>query len=180
MIVARQNLERYTFALLVSTKASLRHPDCIHVNENRDTAFCEMRRTLDIIHFVVKDGFSMATCIVRERYTRFYHYPYGRGTATSCLRAFARTIEYARPKQPVRKQTPPKHDISEMLEEDYIGERLMRSNSERDRHMTNHRYKHRKPTSYREEYYGSGSNGFKSKLLFFMALLFVGYSFRMH
>lgn len=130
-----------------------------------------MRRTLDIIHFVVKDGLAMATCIVRERYNRSYHYPYGRGTATSCLRTFARTIDYARPKQPDRKQIAPTHDISDVLEEDYMGERLMRSNSERDRHMTNHRYKHRKPSSYREEYYASssGSNGFKSKVCAFMA-----------
>lgn len=166
MAVARQNLERHISALLVSTKANLRHPDCIHINENRDSAFCEMRRAIDLIHFVVKDGFTMASRIVRDRYSRYYTHPWdGRGTASNCLRIFARTMEYSRPKQMVRKMAALK-DISSLQDDDFVSERreLMRSNSERDRHMANHhRYKNRK-TAYRDspDYHGS-SNGFRCK-----------------
>jgi hypothetical protein len=34
----------------------LRHPDCPSARENRDTVFCQMRRAMDLIHYVVKDG----------------------------------------------------------------------------------------------------------------------------
>ena len=42
--------------LLTSSKACLRHPDCPSARENRDTVFCQMRRAMDLIHYVVKDG----------------------------------------------------------------------------------------------------------------------------
>lgn len=34
----------------------LRHPECRSSQENRDTVFCQMRRAMDLIHYVVKDG----------------------------------------------------------------------------------------------------------------------------
>jgi hypothetical protein len=34
----------------------LRHPECMTARENRDTVFCQMRRAMDLIHYVVKDG----------------------------------------------------------------------------------------------------------------------------
>jgi hypothetical protein len=56
MGAARQVLERSTMMLLTSSKQCLRHPDCVHSKENRDTVFCQMRRAMDLIHYVVKDG----------------------------------------------------------------------------------------------------------------------------
>ncbi|XP_058807304.1 alpha-catulin isoform X2 [Phymastichus coffea] len=56
MAAARQVLERSTMMLLTSSKACLRHPDCATAKENRDTVFCQMRRAMDLIHYVVKDG----------------------------------------------------------------------------------------------------------------------------
>ncbi|XP_022186503.2 alpha-catulin isoform X2 [Nilaparvata lugens] len=56
MAAARQVLERSTMLLLTSSKACLRHPDSTSSRENRDTVFCQMRRAMDLIHFVVKDG----------------------------------------------------------------------------------------------------------------------------
>ncbi|XP_049816325.1 alpha-catulin [Schistocerca nitens] len=56
MAAARQVLERSTMMLLTSSKACLRHPDCPSARENRDTVFCQMRRAMDLIHYVVKDG----------------------------------------------------------------------------------------------------------------------------
>lgn len=56
MAAARQVLERSTMMLLTSSKACLRHPECLPAKENRDTVFCQMRRAMDLIHYVVKDG----------------------------------------------------------------------------------------------------------------------------
>ncbi|GFR17055.1 alpha-catulin, partial [Trichonephila clavata] len=56
MAAARQVLERSTVLLLTASKACLRHPDCDTARENRDTVFLQMRRSMDVIHFVVKEG----------------------------------------------------------------------------------------------------------------------------
>lgn len=79
MTAARLVLERSTMMLLTSSKViflemckfikrlinlfnifisqtSLRHPECTYSKENRDTVFCQMRRAMDLIHYVVKDG----------------------------------------------------------------------------------------------------------------------------
>lgn len=34
----------------------MRHPDSSEASQNRDTVFCQMRRAMDLIHYVVKDG----------------------------------------------------------------------------------------------------------------------------
>ncbi|CAG7823619.1 unnamed protein product [Allacma fusca] len=64
---ARHVLERSTMMLLTSAKTCLRHPECSSARENRDTVFCQMRRAMDLIHYVVKDGVldtaaSLVTC----------------------------------------------------------------------------------------------------------------------
>ncbi|XP_035701561.1 alpha-catulin isoform X3 [Folsomia candida] len=56
MGAARHVLERSTLMLLTSAKTVLKHPDCPNSRENRDTVFCQMRRAMDLIHYVVKDG----------------------------------------------------------------------------------------------------------------------------
>lgn len=56
MSAARQVLERSTMLLLTSSKTCLRHPDSQSARDNRDTVFCQMRRAMDLIHYVVKDG----------------------------------------------------------------------------------------------------------------------------
>ncbi len=75
MSAARQILERSTMMLLTSSKACLRHPDCDSARENRDTVFLQMRRAMDLIHMVVKDGViprlaaSAASCEINSRRT---------------------------------------------------------------------------------------------------------------
>ena len=44
------------FIIFFYFQACLRHPDCPSARENRDTVFCQMRRAMDLIHYVVKDG----------------------------------------------------------------------------------------------------------------------------
>ena len=56
MATARRTLERSTMLLLTSTKVCLRHPECHTARINRDTVFTQMRRAMDLIHFVIKEG----------------------------------------------------------------------------------------------------------------------------
>ncbi|XP_062128923.1 alpha-catulin [Drosophila sulfurigaster albostrigata] len=56
MFSARQILEKSISILLTSSKSSLIHSDCVIVKENRDTVFCQIRRAMDLIHFVIKDS----------------------------------------------------------------------------------------------------------------------------
>lgn len=44
------------YILNFELQTCLRHPDCPSARENRDTVFCQMRRAMDLIHYVVKDG----------------------------------------------------------------------------------------------------------------------------
>lgn len=95
MAAARQVLERSTLMLLVSSKTSLRHPECIHSKENRDTVFCQMRRAMDLIHYVIKDGILAASQNDRRNQM---DWDTERGTASSSLRVFARLMESSRPR----------------------------------------------------------------------------------
>lgn len=100
MAAARQVLERSTLMLLVSSKTSLRHPECMHSKENRDTVFCQMRRAMDLIHYVIKDGILAAS--QNDRHNRLQQstmdWDTERGSASSCLRVFARLMESSRPR----------------------------------------------------------------------------------
>ncbi|XP_053213884.1 alpha-catulin-like isoform X2 [Panonychus citri] len=53
---ARRFIDRSTILLLTSAKACLRHPDCESAKDNRDTVLIEIRKTIDIIHKIIKDG----------------------------------------------------------------------------------------------------------------------------
>ena len=55
---ARLVLDRSTVLLVASTKCCLRHPESASARENRDTVFCQMRRAIDLIHFVIREGIS--------------------------------------------------------------------------------------------------------------------------
>jgi hypothetical protein len=53
---ARLVLERSATLLLTSSKCFLCHPNLPSARENRDTVFCQMRRALDLIHYIIKEG----------------------------------------------------------------------------------------------------------------------------
>ncbi|KAJ3660646.1 hypothetical protein Zmor_005085 [Zophobas morio] len=92
MAAARQVLERSTMMLLTSSKTCLRHPDCSSSRENRDTVFCQMRRAMDLIHFVVKDGVlnsSETSC----RTTHGEELESDRGSAYACMRHLQHLLE---------------------------------------------------------------------------------------
>ncbi|XP_055631442.1 alpha-catulin isoform X3 [Toxorhynchites rutilus septentrionalis] len=96
MSSARQVLERSTMMLLTSSKTCLRHSECAHSKENRDTVFCQMRRAMDLIHYVVKDGI-LETANERNALRQVPEWDSERATAFTCLRHFSRLIEMSRP-----------------------------------------------------------------------------------
>ncbi|XP_039440923.1 alpha-catulin isoform X4 [Culex pipiens pallens] len=96
MSSARQVLERSTMMLLTSSKTCMRHPECAHSKENRDTVFCQMRRAMDLIHYVVKDGI-LETASERNALRQVPEWDSERATAFTCLRHFSRLIEMSRP-----------------------------------------------------------------------------------
>lgn len=126
MAAARQVLERSTILLLTSSKTCLRHPDSMDARENRDTVFCQMRRAMDLIHYVVKDGVLESchsanistSCLngigglrkasyagLDNRHSSRDLQPSndwdaGRATVYTCLRHFIRMVEAIRPRNP--------------------------------------------------------------------------------
>lgn len=54
--VARLTMNGTVFRDFSSFQTCLRHPECTSSRENRDTVFCHMRRAIDLVHYVVKDG----------------------------------------------------------------------------------------------------------------------------
>ncbi|GFU16831.1 alpha-catulin [Trichonephila clavipes] len=55
-IVRSRGLRKSAEVKVLIREACLRHPDCDTARENRDTVFLQMRRSMDVIHFVVKEG----------------------------------------------------------------------------------------------------------------------------
>ncbi|XP_015117018.1 alpha-catulin isoform X1 [Diachasma alloeum] len=97
MAAARQVLERSTMMLLTSSKACLRHPECPSAKENRDTVFCQMRRAMDLIHYVVKDG--VLDCSESQSYSNSQNpqqQDWDSSTVCSALKHFERLVETTR------------------------------------------------------------------------------------
>ncbi|KAK0179126.1 hypothetical protein PV327_007945 [Microctonus hyperodae] len=97
MAAARQVLERSTMMLLTSSKACLRHPECPSAKENRDTVFCQMRRAMDLIHYVVKDG--VLDCSESQSYSNSQspqQQDWDSSTVCSALKHFERLVETTR------------------------------------------------------------------------------------
>lgn len=106
MAAARQVLERSTMMLLTSSKTCMRHPECMDSRENRDTVFCQMRRAMDLIHYVVKDGVLYVSDHNRSTSRSgppLIDWETERATASSSLRIFSRLVEQSRP----RFESPP-------------------------------------------------------------------------
>ncbi|XP_035723014.1 alpha-catulin-like isoform X1 [Vespa mandarinia] len=97
MAAARQVLERSTMMLLTSSKTCLRHPECPSARENRDTVFCQMRRAMDLIHYVVKDG--VLDCSESQSYPNSQNpqqEDWDSSTVCSALKHFERLVETTR------------------------------------------------------------------------------------
>ncbi len=49
---------------MTACKTFDRHSDCLSARENRDTVFCQIRRAVDLVHFVIKEG--LTDCLVKS------------------------------------------------------------------------------------------------------------------
>ncbi|OXU26604.1 hypothetical protein TSAR_006664 [Trichomalopsis sarcophagae] len=96
MAAARQVLERSTMMLLTSSKACLRHPECPSAKENRDTVFCQMRRAMDLIHYVVKDGVLDCSESTYSNSQSPQQEDWDSSTVFSALKQFERLVESTR------------------------------------------------------------------------------------
>ncbi|XP_017780847.1 PREDICTED: alpha-catulin isoform X3 [Nicrophorus vespilloides] len=96
MAAARQVLERSTMMLLTSSKTTLRHPESTTARENRDTVFCQMRRAMDLIHFVVKDGVLNTAESSVPMSQKEMDSDTERGTLYSCMRTLQHMLEMSR------------------------------------------------------------------------------------
>uniref|UniRef100_A0AAR5Q4I7 Alpha-catulin n=1 Tax=Dendroctonus ponderosae TaxID=77166 RepID=A0AAR5Q4I7_DENPD len=94
MAAARQVLERSTMMLLTSSKTSLRHPNSNSARENRDTVFCQMRRAMDLIHYVVKDG--VLNNSESGLHSQREELENDRGTAYACMRHLQKLLEHSK------------------------------------------------------------------------------------
>ncbi|XP_069362088.1 alpha-catulin isoform X8 [Maniola hyperantus] len=87
---ARNVLERSTLMLLTSSKTCMRHPGSASARENRDTVFCQMRRAMDLIHYVVRDG------LPGHEETSHEAAQWEAGTALGALRGLSTQVRAAR------------------------------------------------------------------------------------
>uniref|UniRef100_A0A1I8QAV1 Alpha-catulin n=1 Tax=Stomoxys calcitrans TaxID=35570 RepID=A0A1I8QAV1_STOCA len=55
ILSARQVLEHSVKVLITSSKVCMVHYNCVIARENRNTVFCQIRRGMDHIHFIIKD-----------------------------------------------------------------------------------------------------------------------------
>ncbi|XP_037950283.1 alpha-catulin isoform X2 [Teleopsis dalmanni] len=92
LYAARQILEHSVNILLTSSKICLVHCECIKAKENRDTIFCQIRRAMDLIHFVVKDSIFSSSLLVKNAHA-ISSKPTDRGTVYSTLRFFTFLLE---------------------------------------------------------------------------------------
>ncbi|KPJ16691.1 Alpha-catulin [Papilio machaon] len=96
---ARNVLERSTLMLLTSSKTCMRHPGSASARENRDTVFCQMRRAMDLIHYVVRDGLpghEEQSHEIFERVRWAQAAQWEAGTALGALRGLTAQVRTAR------------------------------------------------------------------------------------
>lgn len=72
----------------------LRHPESSTARENRDTVFCQMRRAMDLIHFVVKDG--VLNSGENHQSAQKDELDMDRSTVYSCMRNLQHHLELSR------------------------------------------------------------------------------------
>ncbi|CAH1105482.1 unnamed protein product [Psylliodes chrysocephalus] len=96
MAAARQVLERSTMMLLTASKTSLRHPECTSARENRDTVFCQMRRAMDLIHYVVKDGVLNSADSSVQSVHKEGLCESDKGTAYACIQHLQYLLEHSK------------------------------------------------------------------------------------
>ncbi|KAI9578901.1 alpha-catulin-like [Glossina fuscipes] len=92
---ARQVLEHSVKVLITSSKVCLVHHNCIIGRENRNTIFCQIRRGMDHIHFIVKDTILESEWQSTKAHF-YYHQNDDRGTIQATIQHFTYLIQCCR------------------------------------------------------------------------------------
>lgn len=75
------------------TQTCLRHPESTTARENRDTVFCQMRRAMDLIHYVVKDGVLNSEQLAMASSGEGEEWDNDRSTVCSCIKHLEQLLE---------------------------------------------------------------------------------------
>lgn len=74
----------------------MRHPECTSARENRDTVFCQMRRAMDLIHYVVKDGVLNSADSSVQSVHKEGLCESDKGTAYACIQHLQYLLEHSK------------------------------------------------------------------------------------
>lgn len=77
-------------------QSCLRHSECTAARENRDTVFCQMRRAMDLIHYVVKDGVLSCADPSVPSVQREELGDNDRATVYACMKRLQRLLEHSK------------------------------------------------------------------------------------
>ena len=95
ILSARQVLEHSVKVLITSSKVCMIHYNCVIARENRNTVFCQIRRGMDHIHFIIKDAI-----LESEWHSSKQHYSYynndERGTIHATIQHFTYLMQCCR------------------------------------------------------------------------------------
>ncbi|XP_065368078.1 alpha-catulin [Calliphora vicina] len=95
ILSARQVLDHSVKVLITSSKVCMIHYNCVIARENRNTVFCQIRRGMDHIHFIIKDAI-----LESEWHSSKQHYSYynndERGTIHATIQHFTYLMQCCR------------------------------------------------------------------------------------
>lgn len=95
ILSARQVLDHSVKVLITSSKVCMVHYNCVIARENRNTVFCQIRRGMDHIHFIIKDAI-----LESEWHSSKQHYSYynndERGTIHATIQHFTYLMQCCR------------------------------------------------------------------------------------
>lgn len=95
ILLARQVLDHSVKVLITSSKVCMVHYNCVIARENRNTVFCQIRRGMDHIHFIIKDAI-----LESEWHSSKQHYSYynndERGTIHATIQHFTYLMQCCR------------------------------------------------------------------------------------
>lgn len=95
ILSARQVLDHSVKVLITSSKVCMIHYNCVIARENRNTVFCQIRRGMDHIHFIIKD-----TILESEWHSSKQQYSYynndERGTIHATIQHFTYLMQCCR------------------------------------------------------------------------------------
>ncbi|XP_058982209.1 alpha-catulin isoform X1 [Musca domestica] len=96
ILSARQVLEHSVKVLITSSKVCMVHYNCVIARENRNTVFCQIRRGMDHIHFIIKDTIIESEWHSTKQQQYSYYNNDDRGTIHATIQHFTYLMQCCR------------------------------------------------------------------------------------